>query len=131
MAPPPTREVGGTQSVERALSLLRTFTEEQPERRISELVQLTGLGQSTVSRLIGALVSLGFVTQDPRSALYRVGPAVVTLAGVALNQSPVHQQARQPTQDLACELGLGANVAERHHDRLFYLCNFEGRLAPR
>lgn len=127
-----TREVGGgTQSVERALSVLRTFTEEHPERRISELVQLTGLGQSTVSRLVGALEALGFLAHDARSGLYRIGPAVVGLAGIALNQSPVHRQARQLTQDLAYALGLGANVAERHGTDLFYLCHFEGRLAPR
>jgi hypothetical protein len=48
------KEPGGTQSIERALSLLDAFTEEHPERRVSELVQLTGLGQSTVSRLVGA-----------------------------------------------------------------------------
>ncbi|MET8361844.1 IclR family transcriptional regulator [Micromonospora sp. NPDC005171] len=127
-----TREVGGgTQSVERALSLLRAFTEENPERRVSELVQLTGLGQSTVSRLVGTLEALGFVTHDPHSGLYRIGPTVVSLAGIALNQTVVHRQSRQIAQDLACELGLGANVAERHGAELFYLCNFEGRLAPR
>ncbi|OKI54836.1 IclR family transcriptional regulator [Micromonospora sp. CB01531] len=126
------REVGGgTQSVERALSLLRAFTEEHPERRVSELVQLTGLGQSTVSRLVGTLEALGFVTHDARSGLYRIGPTVVGLAGIALNQSPIHRQSRQIAQDLASELGLGANVAERHGAELFYLCNFEGRLAPR
>jgi DNA-binding IclR family transcriptional regulator len=122
---------GGTQSVERALGLLQAFTPEHPERRVSELVQLTGLGQSTVSRLVSALESLGFLTHDPRSGLYRIGPAAVTLAGVALNRSAVHQQARQVAQDLACELGLGANVAERQESALFYLCHFEGRLAPR
>ncbi|GAA5185281.1 DNA-binding transcriptional repressor XynR [Rugosimonospora acidiphila] len=127
-----TREVGGgTQSVERALSLLRAFTEEHPERRVSELVQLTGLGQSTVSRLIGTLEILGFVTHDSHSGLYRIGPTVVGLAGIALNQSPIHLQSRQIAQDLAGELNLGANVAERQGPELFYLCNFEGRSAPR
>ncbi|GAA2803263.1 IclR family transcriptional regulator [Nonomuraea dietziae] len=132
MPRPSTREVGGgTQSVERALSLLQAFTAESPERRISELAQLSGLGQSTVSRLVGTLEALGFVTHDERSGLYRLGPTVVGLAGVALNQSPVHRQARSLAQELAGELGLGANVAERHGDALFYLCHFEGRLAPR
>jgi len=127
-----TREAaGGAQTAERALALLQAFTDEHPERRIAELVQATGLGQSTVSRLIGALESLGFVTQDPRSGLYRLGHAVVTLSGVALNQSAVHQHARQVAQDFAHELGLGSNVAERHGDTLHYLCHFEGRLAPR
>lgn len=122
---------GGTQSVERALSLLSAFTEEHPERRISELVAATGLGQSTVSRLVGALVTLGYLAHDERSGLYSIGPQVVTLAGIGLNRSPVHQQSRQLAQNLAATLGLGVNVAERHGPSLFYLCDFEGVNAPR
>ncbi|NGN63122.1 IclR family transcriptional regulator [Streptomyces sp. A7024] len=121
----------GTQSVERALSLLSYFSDEQPERRIAELVELTGLGQSTVSRLVAALETLGYLVRDERSGLHRIGPKVVELAGVALNQSPVHRAARQVAQNLAHELGLGANVAERHGDSMFYLCHFEGPQAPR
>ncbi|WP_026875238.1 IclR family transcriptional regulator [Jiangella gansuensis] len=132
MPRPPAREsAGGTQSVERALSLLSAFTEEHPERRISELVAETGLGQSTVSRLVGALVNLGYLTHHGRSGLYGVGPRVITLAGIGLNQSPVHQQSRQLAQNLAASLGLGVNVAERHDAGLFYLCHFEGPNAPR
>lgn len=127
-----TREpVTGTQSVERALGLLSAFSEEHPQRRISELTAVTGLGQSTVSRLVGALVSLGFLNQDERSGLYGIGPTVVRLAGIGLNQSPVHQQSRQLTQNLAARLGLGANVAERQGDQIFYLCHFEGLAQPR
>lgn len=113
------------------MSLLSAFTEEHPERRISELVSATGLGQSTVSRLVGALVNLGFLSHNGRSGLYGIGPRVVTLAGIGLNQSPVHQQSRQLAQNLAASLGLGVNVAERHETNLFYLCHFEGANAPR
>ncbi|MEV0797551.1 MULTISPECIES: IclR family transcriptional regulator [unclassified Kribbella] len=126
------REAGpGTQSVERALSLLSEFTEAHPQRRVSELVEATGLGQSTVSRLVGALVALGFLAYDQRSGLYGIGPRVITLAGIGLNEMPVHQQSRQVAQNLAADLGLGANVAERRGSELFYLCHFEGRAAGR
>jgi DNA-binding IclR family transcriptional regulator len=125
------REPGGTQSVDRALSLLDAFTPEHPERRVIELVEVTGLGQSTVSRLVGALESFGLLVQDRRSGLYRLGPRVVGLGALALNQLPIFRYARQPAQDLAADLGLGANVAERHGPNLFYLCHFEGPLAPR
>jgi len=124
----PNREPGGgTQSVERALSILRAFTDEAPARRISELIQLTGLGQSTVSRLVGTLESLGFLTQDAHTGLYQIGQTVVGLAGIALSQSPLHNQARQIAQDLAFEHSCGVNVAERTGDKFMYLCHFEGR----
>lgn len=125
------KEPGGTQSIERALSLLDAFSEEHPERRVSELVAMTGLGQSTVSRLVGALEALGFLAHDQRSGLYRIGSRVISLSSLALNHSPVFRQSRQVAQNLAADLGLGANVAERDGLRLFYLCHFEGKLAPR
>lgn len=121
----------GTQSVERALAVLSSFSQERPQLRISEIVELTGLGQSTVSRLVGAMVGLGFISVDERSGLYTAGPQVVTLAAVALNQSPVHQAGRQIAQSLASELGLGVNLAERQGANLFYLAHFEGADSPR
>lgn len=120
----------GNQSVERAIAVLSAFSDGR-SLRVSEVAQRAGLGQSTTSRLLATLEALDFVDRDPVSSLYRMGPAVVPLAGVALNQHPVHRAARQPAQELAAALGLGVNVSVRRGDSLFYLCNFEGRAAPR
>lgn len=121
----------GTQSVERALSLLSHFTDRFPARRISELVTETGLGQSTVSRLVGTLTSLGFLAHDERTGLYTLGTETLRMANTALNYSDVHQRARQIAQELAHATGLGVNVAELDGDRFLYLLNFEGSRAPR
>ncbi|GAA3934589.1 IclR family transcriptional regulator [Actinomadura viridis] len=119
------------QSVERAISVLRAFLTGRPELRVSDVAKATGLGTSTASRLLATLESLEFVERDPISGLYRLGTAPITLGGVALNQDPVHRESRQIAQDLAAGLGLGANVAVRRGDSMFYLLNFEGRQAPR
>ncbi len=121
----------GAQSIDRALSLLTAFTSQHPQQRIADLVAGSGLGQSTVSRMVGAMASLGFLRHDVRSGLYSLGPRLVDLAAVVLNDDPVHHQSRQVAQELAAELGLGVNVARRIGGRLFYLCNFEGKGAPR
>ena len=124
-------DVGSNQSVERALAVLRTFTSQRPEMRMSDVAKAAGLGASTASRLLATLEAAGFVERDPVSGLYRLGLDVVSLAGGVLNSHPVHRVARQIAQNLAAQLGLGANVAIRRGDRLFYLLNFEGRSAPR
>jgi len=126
-----TKESMGTQSVERALSLLEAFTDQSPEHRISELVAFSGLGQSTVSRLVGALDALGFLERDARSGMYRVGPRAIALGALALNSSPVYTASRQVAQNLAADTGLGVNVAVRQGAAIFYLCHFEGAAAPR
>ncbi len=124
-------EAGSNQSVERALTVLRTFTSGRSELRMSDVAKAAGLGLSTASRLLATLEAAGFVERDPASGLYRLGLDVVSLAGGVLNSHPVHRVARQIAQNLAAQLGLGANVAIRRGDRLFYLLNFEGRQAPR
>ncbi|MFJ3497957.1 IclR family transcriptional regulator [Streptomyces sp. NPDC086091] len=121
----------GTQAVERAMSLLVCFTDEHSELRISELCTQTGLGQSTVSRMVSSLDRLGFLEQDARTGLYRLGPTSVTLGSVALNSSPLFRAARQIAQNLSQTTGLGVNLAELRDDHLFYLCNFEGPKSPK
>lgn len=124
-------EAGGNQSVERALSVLRTFISARAEMRMSDIAKATGLSASTTSRMLSTLEAAGFVEREPVSGLYRLGLDVVSLAAGVLNSHPVHRAARQIAQNLAAQLGLGANVAVRRGDRLFYLLNFEGRQAPR
>lgn len=123
-------EQGTNQSVEKAAAVLGAFADGR-ELRVSDVSKHAGIGPSTASRFLATLESLEFVERDPISSLYRLGPALITLAGVAVNQHPVHRVSRQAAQDLSASLGLGANVAVRRGASLFYLCNFEGRLAPK
>lgn len=122
---------GNNQSVERAVVVLRAFVYGRPELRVSDIARITGFGQSTVSRMLATLESLGLVERDPSNGLFRLGLDHLTFAAVALNNHPVHREGRQVAQDLACRLGLGANIAIRDGGTMFYLCNFEGRLAPK
>lgn len=69
-----------TIAVKRALSLLDLFTESQPEVGLSEAARDSGLDKATVHRLLNTLRESGLVEQNPRSKLYRLGPAVLHLA---------------------------------------------------
>ncbi|OXM71469.1 MULTISPECIES: IclR family transcriptional regulator [Amycolatopsis] len=124
-------ESGGNQSVERASAVLNAFTLGRPALRVSDVAAEVGLGISTTSRLLATLESVELVRRDPVSQLYELGPAVLTMAGIALNNDPIYRQARPVAQRLAWELGLGANVAVRRGAELFYLLNVEGQLAQK
>lgn len=123
--------VQGAQSIDRALTLLSAFTVERPRQRIVELAATAGLGQSTVSRMVAAMVAVGYLVPDANTGTYGLGVSVLDLAAARLNSDPIHVASRQVAQMLAIKTRLGANVAERHGDRLLYLCNFEGQDAPR
>lgn len=121
---------GMNQSVERAAVVLAAFRAGDP-LRVADVATRTGLGQSTVSRLLTTLESLEYVERDPASGLYRLGTALITLTSAALNQHPVYRASRQQMQELASTLGLGANVSIMHGGTVFYLANFEGPRAPK
>lgn len=66
-------------SVKNALRLLKLFTVQTPDKRLTELAKELGLGKSTTSRLLSTLLSEGFVFQDPVSHKYRLGQRIVSL----------------------------------------------------
>ncbi|MGH3739199.1 MAG: IclR family transcriptional regulator [Micromonosporaceae bacterium] len=119
------------QSVERAAAVLRAFTDGRGALRLSEVARRSGVGMSSSSRMLGTLESLGLVERDPVTGLYRLGLELLSLAGVAVNEHPAYRAGRQIAQRLAATTGLGANLAVRHADAVFYLCNFEGEQAPK
>lgn len=110
--------------------MLKCFSDAQPQLRISELSAASGLPQSTVSRLMKTLESLNFV-QQVDGGMYQLGLEVVRLAGVALNQIPLRNEAMVELSSTAAELGLAANLAILKDNALFYLGSAEGPRAPK
>jgi DNA-binding IclR family transcriptional regulator len=121
---------GTIMSVQRALGVLSLFAEHGPVLRVGEVAKLGGLGASTASRLLATLVDADLLERDAAGS-YQLGPAVITLAGVALNRSPLYREARTVAYEISTETGLGVNVAELRDGKVFYLLHFDGRLAPR
>lgn len=99
--------------------------------RASDIARATGLGPSTMARLLTSLEELGYVRRVGDTPGYTIGSAILRLASEGLNQHPVHREARAITQELAHRTGFSANVAVRDGDRLIYLCHFEGDRAQK
>lgn len=79
-----TGSTGGTQSLERALSLLRHVAAYGANgARLSDLMTDTGLSKATAHRLLTALARERFIDQEPRSRRYHLGPELDTLGRIA------------------------------------------------
>ena len=76
-----------TQSVTRALAILSCFSEQQSQLRVIDFAKKLNLTQSNISRLLTTMVSLGYVEKDGFSGSFRLGTEIISLAGIALNQS--------------------------------------------
>ncbi len=61
------------QSVERALTILESFSSRRPDLGVQELARALDTSPSTVSRLLAALENRGYVTQDDSSGRFRLG----------------------------------------------------------
>lgn len=120
-----------TQSVTRALAILSCFTDEQPEIRVIDAAKKLNLTQSNVSRLLSTMVSLGYVEKDELSGFYRLGPEIVSLGGLALNNYEIRKQALPELYELERKLGLGANLAILNKGRMFYLAHVDSHKSPR
>jgi DNA-binding IclR family transcriptional regulator len=127
----PNNTSGLTQSVMRALSILNCFSDETPELRMTDISQRLELTTSLVSRLLATLEHDGFVEQDEATGMYRLGRAVLTLAGVALNHNRLRMEALSEMQEASQEVGLGVNLSVLDDDAMFYLAHIETPEVPR
>ena len=82
-------EKSANQSVEKAIGVLEAFAGGE-FMRVGDIARAAGIGQSNASRLLSTLEAGGLVERDPQTSLYSLGPKLLTLAGVAVNQNRVH-----------------------------------------
>jgi DNA-binding IclR family transcriptional regulator len=115
------------QSLERAASLLKSFTAAEPELSIGDLVRRSHLPRSTVHRLVVNLMRLGFLARDSRSDRYRLGLLLAELGTIALSRMGLREKARPIMERLAEETGEVVCLAVSERNRSVYVEVVEGR----
>ncbi len=111
MLPASASAAGRSQSLERGLSILSSFSERRPLLGIAELARAVGLNKSTAHRYVATLANLGYVQQDPETRKYRLGPRVVDLGFAAINSMEITRIAARHLQALSDETGYTVNMA--------------------
>lgn len=91
----------GTQTVLRAVTLLKAFSDERPEWGLTELARSVGLNKTTAFRLLSALESQGMLARNPQTDQYRLGPETIALGARALRSNDLRTAARSVLQELA------------------------------
>jgi DNA-binding IclR family transcriptional regulator len=98
------------QSVQRAAAILQCFTRTDTELGVTTISRELGLHKSTISRLLSTLQQEGFVEQNPETGKYRLGMALVTLAGIVLERIDLREVARPYLAELAEQTQETVNV---------------------
>jgi DNA-binding IclR family transcriptional regulator len=97
------------QSVDRAARILLAL---QGARRLSlsDLAARLGLPASTVHGILRTLAAHGIVEQEPGSARYMLGPAVLRMSSVYLDSLELRSRAVKWSEELARRAGLAVRV---------------------
>lgn len=91
----------GTQAVQRALMVLKAFTDVQPELGLTALARAVELNKATTYRLVTALESEGMLAKSPEGDRYRLGPELIALGVRAMRSSDVRAASRPELEALA------------------------------
>jgi DNA-binding IclR family transcriptional regulator len=95
------RAQSGTQSIERAMEVMRRVAAGVHGVRLMDLVNATGLKQPTVSRLVAALIREGLIEQDSESRRFYLGVEAFALGAIASARFGIHKLALDPLVRLA------------------------------
>jgi IclR family transcriptional regulator, pca regulon regulatory protein len=105
------RDGSFSQSLERGLAILSSFSSARPLLGVSELSREVGLSRSSAHRYIATLAALGYLEQDRATRKYRLGPRVLDLGFSAINSMELREIAAPHLQALSDGTGHTVNMA--------------------
>jgi DNA-binding IclR family transcriptional regulator len=117
----------GTQSVLRAISLLKALTDHGPELDLGELTEEVGLARTTTHRLLSALESEGLVARSRASGAYRLGPIAIAMGAQALRANDLRDLARPFLEALAQRSGESVTLEVISGHRMLIIDEVSGR----
>ena len=117
--------VAAVQSVDRALVILEILA-RRGVAGVPEIAGELGVHKSTASRLVAVLEGRGYVEQLADRGKYRLGFAIVRLAGALTVQLDLAQQSRRVCEALAAEVGETVNVAILDGTRVINISEVRG-----
>ncbi len=103
------RQTSGGTTVDRALGVLRLFSDEQPEWTVDAAAQALGLSQTTAYQYFRSLVDSGLLSTYT-TGRYVIGPAIIELDRQTRLRDPLIRAARNQLDALATSIA-GDDVA--------------------
>ncbi len=120
-----------SQTVQRALHILRAFDRANPEMSSSELARRVGLPRTIVVRIVNTLEAGAFLERTPGSSKYRVGLAACEVGALHLSTNPLASAADPTLRELAERTGHTAYLGVLRGGDLVVLATYEGGLPVR
>jgi DNA-binding IclR family transcriptional regulator len=115
-----------SQTVSRALSILRGFDRDRRELGVTEISQELALPKTIVFRLIQTLKEHDFLEQNPDNSKYRIGIGAFEV-GNLFKSSTLEAESAPFMRHLVDETGHTAQLAVLHRNEMIIISRMEGR----
>jgi IclR family pca regulon transcriptional regulator len=103
----------------KGLSVIETFTAEQPRQSISQVAAASGLDRATARRCLLTLARLGYADHDGK--FFTLTPRVLRLGTACLATMPLPQIVQPVLDRLSDELGESSSVSILDGDEIVYV----------
>lgn len=113
-------------TVARLHAILSKFRDEKPEWRQADLARALDITQSTLSRNLATMTELGFLRYLEDAGTYALGPAILSLAGTAINNYDEFRHSYSEMHGLISRTHLGTNLGVLNGDSVMYLMHIDG-----
>lgn len=123
---PPHTDAAGSQSIIRALSVLRVLRESDAALGVTEISRAAQMPSSTVHRILRTLVAAGYAVQNSETERYRLGREAYLL-GRAAGHTLGFDAAMPLLEHLAQTTGESVNLVVRDADRALVVLRVESQ----
>lgn len=117
-------------SLARGLAVLGAFSAHRRELSLSEMAEVAGVSNPSALRIGHTLVELGFLTRNPITRGYRIGPGVLTLGMASLSSMSLLETAEPLLADLRDRLDQTVKMAILNGTEMVYIARFPSMTAP-
>lgn len=115
------------QNLARGLLILEAFTEEYPQWGVRDLARALKTNPATMHRLLTTLENFGYVEQDKETHRYRLGPKIVGLADVYIEQNPLPVVARRVFEEFSNRYEHSFYLGVLSNSDVVYIAVLDGR----
>ena len=117
--PKPRKDSEYLNTLARGLSVLRSFTKEQPEMTLSEVAAVTELSPAVARRCLNTLVDLGYVGK--KGKLFLLTPEVMGFASAFIESMNLEEVVRPYLQKVRDKTGDSSSLAVLSDAEILYL----------
>ncbi len=108
-------------SVQKALGILKIFDSKTQQLTLSQISGITGIGKSSVLRLLYTLTKEVFLAYDEISKNYSLGITIYRLGQIKSDSLNIRTIAKKYLQPICDQHGFVSYLGVRHEDQLIFL----------